>query len=471
MIAKSRLGFLTLALGLIVCGRIGHSQDLQSHPTSRKPTSITGCMTTACHGSNSASDAPLWQRSGKIWFDLDPHARAYTSLLSDESRQIVERLTNESVSVASRRYRDILEEKCVSCHASENAPVSQRLLGADCQVCHGAAEAWGDEHYSKEWKSLGNQRFDPKGKWNVESFASRASVCASCHVGELNRTGRDRQVDHRLMAAGHPPMHFDFELFSLRYPKHWDSTKDPVERQGESSFRRWRIGKLESTISRLKLLSERAHRAEQKRQAGSLQDWPELTEYSCFRCHHPLQQPSWRQVRGADSSMQWDPWCTALLELAVSEESSSQVLKLASELKSTMESSTQLSSPFAPSSVSQKVAPLLQLLENERSQIAADVPWSETRYRATLSGILKREDMFAEWESAAQWSIVCRSIAAPLKLDLPKLSENVSLDPYFGNARIWTNRIAPSAHSAQRFRPETLIEFKGSLMRLLDSKP
>ncbi len=55
------------------------ADDKQPAKTGQSGNSISGCMTTACHGANSASDAPLWQRAGSIWFDQDPHAQAYTS--------------------------------------------------------------------------------------------------------------------------------------------------------------------------------------------------------------------------------------------------------------------------------------------------------------------------------------------------------------------------------------------------------
>ena len=285
--------------------------------------------------------AERWQRAAKIWFDQDPHAQAYTVLLNETSARIVSQLINEELTASSQKYLDILETKCVSCHASESAPRSQRVLGADCQVCHGSADAWGSQHYSSEWKARGRSRFEDRKKLDVESLVSRAEVCSSCHVGELNRKGSnqedrfDREVDHKLMAAGHPPMYFDFESFSRRYPVHWDTKDEEVGKGASIGFERWRIGKITSAITRLKLLAARAERA--TGQSTSPHDWPELTEYNCTSCHHALVQPSWRQTRGANAIADWDDWSVSQLDSAIRDQSAGEVMAQINSLKSLIE--------------------------------------------------------------------------------------------------------------------------------------
>ncbi|MFY8199815.1 MAG: hypothetical protein ACOVLE_04035, partial [Pirellula staleyi] len=315
--------------------------------------------------------------------------------------------------VSSSEYNAFLENKCVSCHASELAPVSKRNLGGDCQICHGSADAWDDIHFSKEWQSLGATRFEDRKMVNVESIALRAAVCSSCHVGELSRiAGRDREVDHQLMASGHPPMYFDFELFSRRYPKHWE-TKDELAQYGKSSrLRSWRIGKLQASIARLKMLTARAEKAQQ---SDSIHDWPELTEYSCTNCHHALEQPSWRQAKGAKASYEWDSWCTSLLREAIGENASVAISNQLEELKKEMERISP--SAYAVQSKSERVR---ELLEMELKIVIDTNQWPDADLTSRLEELLKAEPTLSSWESAAQWYILTESIAEGLKMDVSK---------------------------------------------------
>ncbi|MFM8214697.1 MAG: hypothetical protein ACKN82_08680, partial [Pirellula sp.] len=297
-----------------------------------------------CHGSK-VLGTPIWSHAGNIWFDSDPHSHAYNSLLSDKSLAIVQKLSGNAKS-APQRFEDLkkeayleyigfLEKNCSSCHASEFAPISQREQGVDCQICHGAASVWGPDHYSQEWIALGRQRFkDPSaaGRLDMESPWVAAKVCGSCHVGELGRSGQiefddkskfpieQREVSHKLMAAGHPPTYFELSHFLLKYPKHWwdldnvaataatkASDKKLPSPTAARSLDTWRIGKLVNAKQRLELLRNRIGKEE----------WPEFTEHRCSSCHHPIDNDS-QKSNGSDLAFaQWDAWYLQQVDLAL----------------------------------------------------------------------------------------------------------------------------------------------------------
>jgi len=427
--------------------------------------SISGCMTTACHGSN-VPDTEIGQRAGKIWFDRDPHAQAYTNLLTNASARIVSRLVNVELKPSSQEYRDILKAKCVSCHASENAPDTQIAIGADCQVCHGSADAWGSQHYSSEWRALGKSRFDDTKMFNVESLAGRAQVCSSCHIGELNRGGPlDREVDHRLMAAGHPPMHFDFESFSRRYPVHWDTKDEPVGTGSSIGFERWRVGKITSAITKLKLLVARAERATS--QSEVKHDWPELTEYSCSSCHHALVQPSWRQSGGVKSIADWDDWNVSQLDSAIRDQS---VVELKSQIAS-LKSQIERIAPD-PKSVAISAESLRQWLGRELKQVSSAHENSVEIMLPKMRAQVEIFPKFQNWESAAQWYIATRVLIEGLGMKCSV--EPVSLlmdDPFTDENRVWKPGPSKKMNGPSVFQPDRLGNYHNDLLKQLRKRP
>src|SRR5262249_44082077 len=142
--------------------------------------------------------------------------------------------------------------------------------GFGCESCHGPAEHWLAPHTAPaSWSRMNDQTKRGLGFWPLQRMADRAQVCVSCHVGE-----KDRDVNHDLIAAGHPRMNFAFDTYLANLPRHWQPDKD---RDLESA---WLVGEVVSAHAALELL---AHRAEK-----TAKPWPEFAEYDCFACHHNL---------------------------------------------------------------------------------------------------------------------------------------------------------------------------------------
>ncbi len=385
--------------------------------------SIVGCLTAGCHGDRDNSK-PAWQRAGRIWFDEDPHSQAYTNLLASKSKAIAEKLLQKSfASTDDVEYRRFLKDRCVSCHAAPNATDAQLVLGVDCQACHGRSSEWGSDHYAPATLAKGPARFDGTNRINTDDFATRARTCVACHIGDLDSPTGRKEVDHDLMAAGHPPMHFDFETFLRVYPAHWNREND-LKRFGPTvSNRRWQIGQLVSIDARLKLLAARC------REAGSLpplvrssegvaestgpdsessttsqttrdskRTWPELTEYSCFSCHHSLVQPSWRQERTAQKALVWDTWLTSGLSQALNDTASDDLKARMSLLQTKM-----IKTPFEY----KEIAELSQALSNEIDakirQLSLTPPDTTQQLIAALQSALAESTVGYDWESSVQW--------------------------------------------------------------------
>ncbi len=209
-----------------------------------------GCAAAACHGDTQHATVS----------DRDPHRRAFGVLFHERSVRMVRTLGGTAPAHQDAR--------CLSCHGA--APPNAAPLPADdyrhrsasCENCHGAAGNYLTTHY------LPGKPAD--GLMATKDLAVRAAVCAGCHVGEPGR-----EVDHALIAAGHPALRFELAAYSAApvYARHW------VEPPREGA--EWLVGQVAAARASAELLRHRAATAGKR-------DWPELAEFACFSCHQGL---------------------------------------------------------------------------------------------------------------------------------------------------------------------------------------
>jgi hypothetical protein len=248
------------------------------------------CATSVCHG---GVELHKPQSEFTTWLSLDPHARAYDTLLNARARTIAENLWAD---------RTVAHEAplCLKCHVDPNyeraRPSFRQQDGVGCESCHGAAESWQQNHYRPGWQR--------RGMNDTESLPGRARICVDCHVGVPGN-----EVDHDLIAAGHPALRFEFATYFANLPPHWDVAKDKATPDFEA--RAWVAGQLVTASRAMELL---AHRADPD--SGKI--WPEFAEFDCFACHHDLQASSWRQTNAhlenrRPGSLRLGDWYTALL--------------------------------------------------------------------------------------------------------------------------------------------------------------
>jgi hypothetical protein len=148
--------------------------------------------------------------------------------------------------------------------------------------------------------------------YDTRNLVKRAEKCVSCHVGD-----EIRNVDHELIAAGHPDLVFDFETYTAMMPPHWR----PAPTDGVGG-RAWTVGQVVALRESLQRLARRT----QQRAATA---WPEFAEFECFACHHDVNniestyysrgdgnrlqdggkwEVSWRQQRGYPGVAGIPPW-------------------------------------------------------------------------------------------------------------------------------------------------------------------
>src|SRR5207247_703944 len=178
---------------------------------------------------------------------------------------------------------------CLKCHATNDgnlASTGERFALADgvgCEACHGPSQKYLTVHYLSGFKEQSPEEKETRyGLKNTKNLVKRAELCVTCHVG--NET---KEVNHDLIAAGHPRLNFELAGYHGIYHKHW-SDLDEKSRNKDYYARLWLIGQLVSSKSALDLLAVRAETANEGN-PEKRRPWPEFSEYACYACHKDLK--------------------------------------------------------------------------------------------------------------------------------------------------------------------------------------
>jgi hypothetical protein len=264
---------------------------------------VSTCTSSACHNANGPRGSKGSEYS--TWVMQDKHAKAYDAL-RDERSKVIEKNYKRIADIKDAHPEK--DQTCLNCHATTTVSGSADMLldGVGCESCHGPAQEWLGKHYLAEWKSKSTSEKERFGMYPTKDLVVRAQLCASCHVGTA---GKD--VDHDLIAAGHPRLYFEFGGYLAIVPKHWD---ERAEKKADPGFeaRVWAIGQAASAKAAMDLLRSRAQEN---------RPWPEFAEYDCFACHHDLKAKSWRQELGHATrlgALPWGTWYTPQLRPALS---------------------------------------------------------------------------------------------------------------------------------------------------------
>ena len=151
--------------------------------------------------------------------------------------------------------------------------------------------------------------------WDLTSPSAAASVCLSCHLGNI---AENRFVTHDMYAAGHPVLPpFDLQVFLNAMPPHWQTiqeksgfgnTLDPNDPHLEAKYisahfdvagtpaeiraaikgsydktRRSMIGGLVANDAGLDLIHQGAAKTE---------TWGDYSNYNCMGCHQEIKKNS-----------------------------------------------------------------------------------------------------------------------------------------------------------------------------------
>jgi len=305
-------------------------QPTAASPAGRSPLVASAtCSNANCHGGRIEQDAApedAWRHAYTTWASLDPHADAYTVLHRDPSRRMVANLTGGK-QLDDEAYRQVLADRCIACHATvaHSPPDADASLprdppltaGVTCAACHGDAASWLDDHLLASSPEKSHAQISGVSQLNwrttnpdyglmaMDDEVTRARTCVACHVGSSGKEdGVRREVNHDLIAAGHPRLAFEYTSHLANLPPHWR----PAESTAPPAFA-WTAGQLVAAEAASSLLVARCELAA----PASESVWPEFSEYACASCHHHLRDADKRTVeqvrRAAHGGLyHWGSW-------------------------------------------------------------------------------------------------------------------------------------------------------------------
>jgi hypothetical protein len=237
---------------------------------------VASCAGTTCHGRSEGNGAVVRQDELMIWQDAaspaGAHSRSYAVLASPRSRDIARRLGLPNGD-ATRA------EMCLGCHATpapagRRGPRFQVTDGVGCEGCHGAAGSWLASHYAVGGTHANNVQH---GLAPLENPRARAAICLDCHFGSADQ---GQFVNHRIMAAGHPRIAFELDLFTTLQAHHTEDADYQARKGRPNAVQTWATGQamaLERSLS-LFATSER----------GTEGIFPEFYFLDCHSCHRRI---------------------------------------------------------------------------------------------------------------------------------------------------------------------------------------
>ena len=284
--ASSRKSGLGHALGgaiVIACALFWAilSSPLQAQSGARYE-GVATCAGSTCHGRAEGNGAVVRQDEIATWQEPSSasgaHSRAYAVLAGRRGRQIAATLGLGAATAAPA---------CLGCH-STYAPQGQRgsrfILsdGVGCESCHGPSENWLAVHYARPATRTSNVA---AGLVPLDQPKVRAGVCLDCHYGST-KTGQF--VTHEMMAAGHPRVSFELDLFSA-LQQHHDEDADYVQRKPRTdSVRLWAVGQAEAVRRQTDLFA--------RPEFGSEGLFPQFYFYDCHSCHRTISDAPERKL-------------------------------------------------------------------------------------------------------------------------------------------------------------------------------
>ncbi|HYH65761.1 MAG TPA: multiheme c-type cytochrome [Urbifossiella sp.] len=240
----------------------------------------SGCSSVGCHGGVGGPGVARWVTSAHEWSAADPHRRAFAVLEEPLAVAMMARLYPGEPA----KQRASSAARCLACHtnptlAASTDPhdISLRSEGVSCEACHGSASGWLGPHTGVAGRAAG---YEAGRMAKLYDLGERALACAGCHVGApATDTLPLRDMNHDMIAAGHPRLNFDFATYQFMLPRHWDEK----DRAPDFEARAWLVGRIVHAETACLLTADRANRKE-----AAL---PEFAEYSCVACHHRIGDP------------------------------------------------------------------------------------------------------------------------------------------------------------------------------------
>jgi len=280
--AAQRLGFWRAPLAAALCLLLGTPLTGATAQDGGGYVGVATCGGSTCHGRAEGNGEIVRQDEIATWQEPSSpsgaHSRAFAVLSGVRSRQIAASLGLGDPTSAPA---------CIGCHATfapaaERGPRFQLSDGVGCESCHGPAGEWIASHYTTAGDHPANLRAGLKA---LENPQVRAGVCLDCHFGSAKG---NQFVTHRMMAAGHPRILFELDLFSA-LQQHHDEDADYIQRKGRTnSVLLWAVGQAEAVRRQADLFSRPAF--------GTEGVFPEFFFYDCHSCHRAIADGPQRRL-------------------------------------------------------------------------------------------------------------------------------------------------------------------------------
>lgn len=365
--------------------------------------SLSSCANGICHGgdqptADAAGEFPKILGNEYTSRVLDPHFRATAVLHNELSAEIA-----AAVAPGKKAWQVQL---CLDCHGSNSAAVRGGILdredGISCQSCHGPAGGWWNRHFEDGWS---HEKSVAVGLIDLRSPAVRARVCLGCHLGEPGR-----QVDHRLIAAGHPLLTFELDNYSEQAElRHWLPDAVRTSRDGRRpshGLPAWAAGQLAGFRESLDLLAARSERKDGP--------WPDFADLSCASCHHEVGDASWRRQKGYRFRGGQPPFSPARWLVL------RELLRVAApdELGPIEQQVGQIAEEVGMAGDRVHVAALARALDKDLGGLAgkiAGIRWNEKKLHELLAGLARQsEELALDPAAARQAAFTAHSLATEL---------------------------------------------------------
>lgn len=228
---------------------------------------VATCAGSTCHGRQEATGPRVRQNEVMTWSDpaslTGAHSRAWKVLMEPRAQAIGRRLGIANVAASP---------ECINCHgdpAPVRGPKFQQSDGVGCEACHGGSVNWLASHASVKASTADNMA---RGMWAMHNPAVRAGVCLDCHFGS-DKPGQF--VFHRIMAAGHPRVAFELDLFTSLQSHHDEDADYRAQKGISGGVKTWAVGQAMAVERALSLLPA----------ASAGLTGPDYYFYDCRSCH------------------------------------------------------------------------------------------------------------------------------------------------------------------------------------------
>lgn len=233
---------------------------------------VASCAGSTCHGRQEGDGKIVRQDELMRWQEPSTpggaHSRALAVIDTARGRAIAARLGLGSPTAAPM---------CLGCHADPAAargPKFQLSDGVGCEACHGGAANWIQAHAAVGTSHARNVAL---GMVPLDQPKARAGICLDCHFG----SAADGQfVTHRIMAAGHPRISFELDLFSTLQQHHDEDADYRARKGGSDGVRTWATGQAMALERALALFATPG-----RGQEGA---FPEFYFFDCHTCHRRI---------------------------------------------------------------------------------------------------------------------------------------------------------------------------------------